>query len=269
MTEVLDRIEFELIAAVRRSNARRRRRRTLGFFSGAACAVVLTAGGAVTAITNTPLERLFEGKGGHRTFVAADTAQRTDVRVRDAVGTGWTVTLYRAQGGWLAMPVLPDGLSPSLTPALSARNSFAFASELADGRAMSLGVFAAKRDGQLGRVLAGQVDASVQEVAVELGGRRYATELTPDAVRMRVVLPAPDRLTPQGRAFVKRIGDEISVRAFAGALPQDAIPESAGEVDATVVMTLADGTVERELRRRICTGPSCGLVVFKLPDKDG
>lgn len=269
MTEVLDRIEFELIAAVRRSNARRRRRRRLGFFSGAAFAVALTAGGGVTALTNTPLDRLFEGKGGHRTFVAAADAQRTDVRVQDPTGTDWTVTLYRARGGWLAMPVLPDGLSPSLTPALSARNSFAFASELDDGRAMSLGVFAAEHDGEVGKVLAGQVDGSVASVAVELAGRRYPAELTPNAVTMKVKLPPPESLTPQGRAFVKRIGDEISVRAFAAPLPRDAIPDGAGEVEATVEMTLADGTVERELRRRICTDAGCGLDVFKLPHQDG
>jgi hypothetical protein len=271
MTDVLDTIERELLVAIRRSNARRRRRRTLGIFSGAAFAVALTAGGGVAAITDSPLERLLGGGADPTLGVARDPdggRSRSDLALTDATGTRWSLTIYRARGGWIITSAVPAGLRARI-PDVGGRNAFALAASLIDGPAIGVGLVAARHDGRVGRLLVGQVDAAAREVVVELAGRRYTAALTPGAITAKVERPPEDRLLPQGRALLERIGDAISLRAFAVVLPDDAIAAGERQLGATIETTLDDGTRHVESNSRICASARCGLHTYELPDQGG
>ncbi|MDO8214097.1 hypothetical protein [Conexibacter sp. CPCC 206217] len=281
MNEVLDTIERELMVAIRRRNARRRRRRRLGFFSGAVFAVTLTIGGGVAAIPGSPLENLLSGNAGEDLGVVAqrqpppDAAQgsgrspaRTDMTLTDAIGTHWTVTNYKARGGWIVATAVPERL-PRRVPDLVGRNAFTLASALADGPAIGVWLTAAQHDGRVGRLLVGQVDATARSVAVELGGRRYEAQLSPDAITAKVQRPPEDDLLPAGRALLERLGPTISLRTFAVALPEDAIASGTSRLSATIETTLDDGTSHVESDDRLCVSERCGVEVYELPDQDG
>ena len=281
MNDVLDTIERELLVAIRRRNARRSRRRRLGIFSGAAFAVTLTLGGGVAALPDSPLENLLSGNADPdlgvatsrppQTSVMSESGRqvnRSDMTLTDATGTRWGVTIYRARGGWIVTGAVPEGL-PERVPSVTGRNPFTLAAELVDGPAVGVGLVAAEHDGRVGRLLVGQVDAAARDLVVELDGRRFDAELTPEAITAKVKRPPEDELLPAGRALLRRLDGEISLRGFAVALPDDAIAAGARQLDATIETTLTDGSHHVESDSRICVAESCGLSIYKLPDQGG
>jgi hypothetical protein len=269
MTEVLDRIERELLVAIRRSNARRRRRRTLGIFGGAVFGVAVVAGGGVAAVTDTPIAKLLQGSdGGSDSFALRVGERPVRLALDDAAGGLWTVTLYRSQDAWIVLAALPDG-KVGRVPAAVGRSPLAIVTDLVDGPLLSIGPVAAVRGDERSYLLVGEVEANARELTVELDGRAHRAELSARGLRAPIRRPPEADILPEGRRLLEQVGDALELRSFAVALPADAIADGTREIDVTVVTTLADGTVTREQAGPLCVAPSCGFRPYELPDQDG
>jgi hypothetical protein len=266
MTDVLDTIERELVAAIRRHNARRRRRRTLGIFSGAVFAIGVTTAG-VAGVYPSPIDQLLGGEAD-RGFALADGAKPSRLSLADGRGERWSVVLYRTADDWIVLAALPRELGGRV-PGAVGRNPLATAVDTIDGPLISIGPVAATRDGRTGWLLVGQVDGAARELTVEVGGRRLRAELTPGLLRAPIERPPEEQILPQGEELLRRVGDALELRAFAVALPPGTIPRGTRTLDVTVETTLADGTVARERATRLCVSSRCGFTPYKLPDQDG
>jgi len=269
MTDVLDTIEWELLAAIRRSNARRRRRRRLGLFGGAALGLTVATTSAAT-IGPTALDRLLDGSDAPSAQLRAlPDARRGTLRLDDAAGNRWTLSLHRTNGGFVVLAALPDELRNDRFAPVVGHSPLGLVADLVDGPVISVGPAVAERDGTLSRLLVGEVDANARAVTIVLGGRRYETRLTPQVVAAAIRWPPPAQILPQGRALKARVGDRLRLRAFAVALPADALPPGTKRISGSVETELDDGRRVSEPIPSTCVSAACGVTVFKLPDQDG
>lgn len=269
MTDVLDTIEWELLTAIRRSNARRRRRRRLGLFGGAALSLTVATAGVAT-VGPTALDRLLDGSDAPTAEIRAlPDAPRGTIKLDDAAGDRWTLSLHRTDGGFVVLAALPDELPTDRFAPVVGRNPLGIVADLVDGPVISVGPAVAKRDGTVSRLLVGEVDAAARAVTIVLDGRRYETRLTPQVVSAPIVWPPARRILPQGRALKARVGHRLRLRAFAVALPADALPAGTQTIEGTVETELDDGRRVTEPIPSTCVSARCGVTVFKLPDQDG
>ncbi len=271
MTDVLDTIEWELLTAIRRSNARRRRRRRLGFFGGAIFGLTVATAG-VGAIGQGALDDVLNGNDAPSAGISAvPGAPRATLSLDDAGGNRWSLSLHRTDGGTIVLSALPDDLprGPGNYVAVNGYSPLVLIAELQHGPVALAGPLLAERDGDVTRMVVGEVDDEARAVTVEVDGRRYPAQLTEQALEVDVPRPDPAGLTPEGRAMIDRLGGELRLRGFAVALPDDAIPAGVDRVVGTTETELADGTTVSEPLRLGCVVPACGATVYKLPDQDG
>lgn len=270
MTDVLDTIEWELLSAIRRSNARRRRRRRFGILGGAALGLTVATAG-VGAVGHSVLDDLLNGNDTHTVNLrAVPDAPRARLSLDDAGGNRWTLSLHRTEGGQVVLTALPDDLPDDRFAGVTAYNPLTLVLALQDGPLVMAVPAVAERGGRETRLLIGDVDADARAVTVVLGGRRYETRLTPQALVAPVERPPAEAITPEGTALLERLDDdELRLRGFAVALPDDALPAGVDRVAGTVETELQDGTVVSEPLQPACASAACGETVFKLPDQDG
>jgi hypothetical protein len=269
MSDVLETIEWELVAAIRRSNARRRRRKWLGFVGGGLLGLTVATAG-VADLGPSALDRLLGGNDAPSAGITAiPDAPRATLSLDDAAGNRWSLSLHRTDGGVVVLAALPDDLPTDRFAPVNGYSPLALAAELERSPVTLIGPVIARRDGTLSRLLVGEVEAGAQSVTVAIGGERYPAQLTPQMIVAPIRRPPEDELLPEGRALLERLGDELRLRGFAIALPASAIPAGADSVAGTVEIGLADGTTASKPLKATCVSPSCGETVFQLPDQDG
>ncbi|MDO8186370.1 hypothetical protein Q5424_18725 [Conexibacter sp. JD483] len=269
MSDVLDTIEWELLAAIRRSNARRRRRRWLGFAGGGLLGLTVATAG-VAGVVPSALDRLVGGNDAPSAGIRAiPGAPRATLSLDDAAGNRWSLSLHRTDGGFVVLAALPDELPTDRFAPVNGYSPLGLAAGMQDSPLALIGPVIAERDGTLSRLLIGEVEASARSVTVAIGGERYAAQLTPQQIVAPITRPPEDELLPAGRALLKRLGDEIRLRGFAVALPAGAVPAGADRVEGTVEIVLDDGTTASKTLRPTCVSPDCGERVYELPDQDG
>jgi len=252
MTEILDAIELEMVAAVRRRNARARRRRARGVAVGAVTGVLAVGGVGVATVVDTPLDTLFP-RGVERAQPAART--QSTVVVGDPAGVGWSVTAYRSRENFLSTVIVPRP-RPAGPPPVSGLSGLLIALRRADEGAIDdVGTDVVERGGTVHVVVGGTVDEAVRAVAVTIDGRRYDATVAGTAVRVPVAPGAGDRVTPELERKLRTLPDEVGARAFGVALEPGSLADAV-RAQATVETTLDDGVVVTE-QRSLCVSQRC------------
>jgi hypothetical protein len=239
MSEVLDRIERQLVAAAAAPPRRRRlRRRWVGVAAGTA--LFALGAGTVTALTiDTPIDRLF---GSAEVGARQPGTGRIDLTVTDALDGRWLVTTYLRQNGALATTSALNDENGDFPP-VNWASPFAIAVGFAEeGPARGTIRFAGEDRRHV--LYYGIVDAGAEKVSVAVGQARGDALLSDDTLTVAVKAD-PSRLTAQGRELAARLPDSLTVRTFAVSLPWDQLPRGA-VVRPQVTVTLHDGEVHRQ-----------------------
>jgi hypothetical protein len=253
MNAVLDRIERELIVAVRRDNTRRRRRRTLRALAVAAAALaMLTAVGFATS--TSPLDRLMHSNPGD--FGRQRGTTRIDLRVTDPGGLAWTSTAYVARNHTLSESSSAAGLRDEY-PGIGFRDAYNIADNLLNGPLAGLSMDFAHAHGQDHYLLAGTVDARARSIVVVLGGERRTAKLSSSTITLPVHI-SYGSLAASGRKHAARMPAEVSVRAYAVTFTPDRFATQP-TVSRTITTTLEDGSRHVDGPTRICISRRCGV----------
>jgi hypothetical protein len=84
----------------------------------------------------------------------------------------------------------------------------------------------------------GYADTSLRDLHLTVGDRSYRLTTSPTVIR--VAVRDPGRLTPEGRALLEQMPDEIAVQTIAAVISTDAL-RSGSSLDPTVHSVTSDG----------------------------
>ena len=218
MNEVLQHIERELVAGIRRDGARRRRHRRLAATVTLAVAGLLTAAVGIAAVSG-PIDRLL---GGGSDLGQRPGSPRLDIRLTDPGGLRWRATVYVSKDGLLSTTAAAEGVRDRL-PHVNGANGFVIATVLQRGPLARADVEVVRAMGKAHYIVAGTVDARERSVVVDLGGERRTAMLSAASLTIPVEVlrrcPASTS-APRARRRGGRTTSAPSSRTAAAAMPR-------------------------------------------------